>query len=58
MDGLPPLPLPQPAGSARLAASPAGGFEPAWFLNARFPEDDDLSEDNVLGEGKALDEKK
>lgn len=40
MDEVPPLPFPGSSGFKELSGMPAG-FEPAWFLNAKFPEDED-----------------
>lgn len=43
MDEMPPLPLPKPSSSAELPSvqPDTGGFEPIWFLNAKFPEDEE-----------------
>ncbi|MCH5188607.1 MAG: hypothetical protein J1F63_09400 [Oscillospiraceae bacterium] len=40
MDSVPPLPLPRPT-DGEAAPEPVGGFEPTWFLNAKFPEDEE-----------------
>ncbi len=43
MDSIPPLPLPNPEAAQELPdpCPDAGSFEPLWFLNAKFPEDED-----------------
>lgn len=39
MDSVPPLPLPQQCDAPPEQVQT--GFEPEWFLNARFPEDEE-----------------
>ncbi len=50
VDDMPPLPLPRKDGQATAALGPAApaaavpgpqGFEPQWFFNQKFPEDEE-----------------
>lgn len=45
MDEMPPLPPPR--GEAAVARQ---GFEPEWFLNAKFPEDEFWDENDEIKE--------
>ena len=41
MDEMPPLPLPKAAAWEAMPSPKPEGFEPTWFLNAKFPEDEE-----------------
>lgn len=50
VDDVPPLPLPRREGQIPVALNPASdpeavpgpaGFEPSWFFNQKFPEDEE-----------------
>lgn len=41
MDEVPPLPFPKLGGQDTKTLEAPQGFEPTWFLNAKFPEDEE-----------------